>query len=195
MSDRAPSTQPFGLTRRALLQRASAWTLCAAGGVLVRGAQANDLRVGRTAPEARLATLDGRQLSTTGLLGHVVIVTFWATWCEPCREELPLLSRYAERHRDAALTVLGFSLDPPDQLPEVKKIAQTLSFPVGLLAHSSTSGYGRIWRVPVNFTIDRGGQLVMDGWKEKHPSWTAERLEQVVTPLLADKDEGGRRNP
>jgi hypothetical protein len=39
--------------------------------------------------------------------------------------------------------------------------------------------------LPVSFTIDRAGRLVVDGWKEKSPSWTAERLEQVVTPLLA----------
>jgi hypothetical protein len=84
--------------------------------------------------------------------------------------------------------VLGFSLDLPDTLPDVKRVAQMLSFPVGLLAYSSTSGYGRIWRLPVNFTIDRAGKLVVDGWKEKKPTWTAERLEQVVTPLLAERN-------
>jgi hypothetical protein len=83
--------------------------------------------------------------------------------------------------------VLGFSVDPPDKLSDVKKVAQTLSFPVGLLAYSSTTGYGRIWRLPVNFTIDRAGQLAVDGWREKNPTWTAERLEQVVTPLLAGR--------
>ena len=80
--------------------------------------------------------------------------------------------------------MLGFALDLPDKLPAVTKIAQTLSFPVGLLAHSSAPGYGRIWRLPVNFTIDRAGLLLVDGWKEKQPTWTAERLEEVVTPLL-----------
>ncbi len=45
-------------------------------------------------------------------------------------------------------------------------------------------GYGRIWRLPVSFTIDRAGRLVEDGWKEKVPSFTPERLEQLVTPLL-----------
>jgi hypothetical protein len=65
-----------------------------------------------------------------------------------------------------------------------RRVAQTLSFPVGLLANSSAPGYGRIWRLPVNFTIDRAGRLIDNGWKDKNPSWTAERLEQVVTPLL-----------
>jgi len=147
--------------------------------------QANDLVVGATAPPATLVALDGRRISTTELLGQVVILTFWATWCEPCREELPLLSRYADQHAEAGLRVLAFSLDPPDKLPEVQRIARTLSFPVGLLAYSSTPGYGRIWRLPVNFTIDRAGRLVVDGWKEKQRTWTLDRLEQVITPLLA----------
>jgi hypothetical protein len=80
--------------------------------------------------------------------------------------------------------VLGFSVDTPDKLPEVRRVARTLNFPIGLLADSSATGYGRIWRLPVNFTIDRAGRLIQDGWKEKNPSWTPERLEQVVTPLL-----------
>src|SRR5215470_145394 len=182
------------VSRREMLQGCA----CALGASLVLRSvptRANDLRIGATAPQATLVTLDGKRISTPQLLGRVVILTFWATWCEPCREELPLLSQYADRHRNAGLTVLGFSLDTPETLPDVKRVAQTLSLPVGLLANSSTSGYGRIWRLPVNFTIDRAGKLVVDGWKEKKPTWTAERLEQVVTPLLAERngrDEQGK---
>src|SRR5262249_40425881 len=154
----------------------------------VRPAEANDLRVGAPAPPATLVTLDGRRTSTTQLIGQVVIVTFWATWCEPCREELPLLSRYADQHADAGLQVLGFGLDPPDKLAQVQAVAQTLSFPVGLMANSSAPGYGRIWRLPVSFTINRAGLLVVDGWKEKQPVWTTQRLEEIVTPLLAARN-------
>ena len=173
-----------GLTRRAVLQRVCAWSLCAASEVLGRAAHAAELRVGESAPEATLVTLDGRRLSTTALKGQVVILTFWATWCVPCRDELPLLSKYATDHAGQGLTVLGFSLDTADQLAEVRKVAQALSFPVGLLERSSAPGYGRMWRLPVSFTIDRAGRLAENGWKEKQPTWTAERLEQVVTPLL-----------
>ena len=177
--------QPPQLTRRAVLQGVAAWSLNGAGALLSREAQANELRVGAQAPAATLVTLDGGRISTGQLLGKVVILTFWATWCEPCREELPLLSAYASRHREAGMRVLGFTLDTPDKLPEVRQIAEKLSFPVGFLELSSAPGYGRIWRLPVSFTIDRAGRLVVDGWKEKKPVWTAERLEQIVTPLLA----------
>lgn len=147
-------------------------------------ARANALRVGELAPPVTMTTLDGERIATADLLGRVVILTFWATWCSPCREELPLLSAYATRHAADGLTVLGLTLDPAEQLPQVQRIAHSLSFPVGLLAKASLPGYGRIWRIPVNFTIDRQGRLVDDGWKDKQPAWTTERLERVVTPML-----------
>lgn len=131
-----------------------------------------------------LLTLDERRLSTDDLLGRVVILTFWATWCAPCREELPLLSAHAERHAADGLEVLGFSLDSPDKLAEVRARASALSFPVGLLLRSDAAGYGRMWRIPVTFTIDAQGRLADDGWCDKTPSWTEERLERIVTPLL-----------
>jgi cytochrome c biogenesis protein CcmG/thiol:disulfide interchange protein DsbE len=168
--------------RRAVLQGLATLFVADLG---LRSARANDLHVGAPAPPASLVTLDGKKISTSDLTGHVVILTFWATWCSPCREELTLLSSYAERHAAKGLRVLGFSLDTPEKLPEVRQIAQTLQFPVGLLGNSSAPGYGRIWRLPVNFTIDRAGRLSDDGWKDKKPTWTAERLERVVTPLLA----------
>ena len=177
------SEQPAQPARRALLR--SALACCVAGAALTaRSARANDVHVGSPAPPATLVTLDGERISTADLAGQVVILTFWATWCEPCRVELPLLSDFAQRHAARGLRILGFGLDTPDQLAQVRKVAAGLSFPVGFLANSSAPGYGRIWRLPVNFVIDRAGRLVMDGWKEKSPSWTPERLEQVVTPLL-----------
>lgn len=152
---------------------------------MMRPALANDLIVGKTAPPITLNTLDGKQIDLRDLRGKVVILTFWATWCDPCREELPLLSRYAQEHAKQGLVVLGFSLDEPDQLDQVRAIANNLSFPVGLLGDPHVPGYGRIWHLPVSFTIDRNGRLVDDGWQDKQPAWTADRLEQVVTPLLA----------
>jgi cytochrome c biogenesis protein CcmG, thiol:disulfide interchange protein DsbE len=176
----------FSPARRTLLKGCAA-TAIVWQGLRAAPAQANELHVGSAAPVATLVTLHGERISTSDLSGNVVILTFWATWCAPCRDELPLLSRYAAQHAAEGLRVLAFSLDGADQMREVRQVAQSLGFPVGLLSNSSAPGYGRIWRLPVNFTIDRGGRLVNDGWKEKKPAWTAERLEQIVTPLLSSR--------
>jgi cytochrome c biogenesis protein CcmG, thiol:disulfide interchange protein DsbE len=170
--------------RRRLLQALAA---CAAGGIGVWPGlcRADGPRVGRPAPPLTLRTLDGQTLSTDSLRGKVVILSFWATWCGPCKEELPLLSDYAARHAAQGLQVLGFSLDDPADLAAVRKAAAGLSFPVGLLGGSYAGDYGRIWKLPANFTIDRGGVLVDNSWDADVPQWTAERLERVVTPLLS----------
>jgi len=167
-------------TRRLLLQ-----TLALLPSLTVLEARAGSLKIGDPAPAATLVTLDGRRISTDALRGQTVLLTFWATWCDPCREELPLLSRYAMDHAAQGLQVLGFCLDDEDSLSAVRAVADTLSFPVGLLAHAQVRGYGRMWRIPVSFVIDRDGLLRYDGWQAKHPAWTAASLEREVTPLLA----------
>jgi cytochrome c biogenesis protein CcmG, thiol:disulfide interchange protein DsbE len=170
-------------SRRAWLRRAAA--LCAAAAAWPLAARANDLKLGAPAPPLVLHALDGRQIATRDLRGRVVVATFWATWCDPCREELPLLSAYAARHARDGLVVLGFSLDGADALPEVRQVAATLSFPVGLLGNPWAGGYGRIWRIPVSFVIDREGILRYDGWQAKDPVWTQASLDAVVGPLLS----------
>ncbi|MFI4890916.1 MAG: peroxiredoxin family protein [Steroidobacterales bacterium] len=171
--------------RRALLRGAAALGLLAFDGLMAPPGRAAALRVGAPAPPATLETLDGARISTTDLLGRVVILTFWATWCGPCRQELPLLSSYAKQYSARGLTILGFSIDQPEDLPKVRKMAQAFEFPVGLLPDARLPGYGRIWHIPANFTIDRQGVLRDNGWDDKEATWTAERLERIVIPLLS----------
>jgi cytochrome c biogenesis protein CcmG, thiol:disulfide interchange protein DsbE len=175
---------PARSVRRALLRGIAALGLVGVDALFSPRTLANSLRVGAPAPPATLVTLAGQRIATQDLVGRVVILTFWATWCGPCRQELPLLSAYASQHAKDGLTVLGFSLDGPEDLHKVQAVAQSLRFPVGLLANASLPGYGRIWRIPVNFTIDREGRLIDNGWNDKQATWTAERLQSIVTPLL-----------
>src|SRR5579862_7147786 len=178
-AERSPNCQ-----RRALLRRAAGLGIATAGGLVAPWVLANELKVGKAAPPLVLQTLDGHSIATRDLLGQVVIATFWATWCEPCREELPLLSTYASSHAQQGLRVLGFSLDGPEALPKVRVVAATLSFPVGLLGNPYVGGYGRIWRIPVSFVIDRVGRLAQNGWDDDEQPLSKEQLQRVVDPLL-----------
>ena len=159
----------------------SAALLCAAALAHARG---NELVVGQPAPPLAMTTLDGAHFDTRELKGKVVFVTFWATWCSPCRAEMPALSHYAAEHAQQGFVVLALSLDTPEALQDVRDAAHDWSFPVGLLGDEHVPGYGRIWHLPVSFVIDRQGRLVVNGWKDKDPVWSAARLEREVTPLL-----------
>jgi len=175
---------PTSTERRTWLRGLLAASVAASATGWPQLARANSLELGKPAPPLVLRTLDGRSIATQDLHGQVVILTFWATWCDPCREELPLLSAYAARHASQGLQVLGFSLDGPENLAAVRQVATGLSFPVSLLGSAWAGDYGRMWRIPVSFTLDRAGRLAYNGWDDKQPSWTAESLERIVTPLL-----------
>jgi len=172
------------IRRRSLLLGALGLGMSAFGAPLPAQANAASLVLGKPAPPLVLHTLDGPDIATADLIGKIVIVTFWASYCDPCLEELPLLSAYAKMHAKAGLQVLGFCIDPPDNIDAVRSIARELSFPVGLMGTPYAGGYGRIWRMPVSFVISRTGLLVDNGWNDENPIWTSERLHRVVDPLL-----------
>src|SRR5215468_12053073 len=115
---RSDATRSADRGRRAFLTGLATCLACEA---LPLPVWAGGLRVGAPAPAATLVTLDGERISTTELHGQVVILTFWATWCSPCRDELPLLSDYLATHADAGLRILGFSLDTREELAEVRR--------------------------------------------------------------------------
>jgi peroxiredoxin len=174
--------------RRAVLRGILGLGIALASGLLAPRARASALKLGQLAPSLVLHTLDGQTIATRDLLGQVVIATFWATWCDPCRDELPLLSAYATKHAPQGLRVLGFSLDGPENLSKVREVAAGLNFPVGLLGSAWAGDYGRIWHLPVSFVIDRAGRLADNGWDDAQPVWTKERLQRVVDPLLLPTD-------
>lgn len=101
-----------------------------------------------------------------------------------------MLSAYAANHAKSGLRVLGFCLNGPEDLPAVRSVAATLSFPVGILGSDRVEGYGRIWKLPVSFTIDRSGRLADNSWDDEQPAWTEARLERVIAPLLAPDIKG-----
>jgi cytochrome c biogenesis protein CcmG/thiol:disulfide interchange protein DsbE len=172
------------LPRRNFLLGALGLGIVASGGLFAPSAKATDLKLGQPAPPLVLHTLDGKSIATRDLLGQVVIATFWATWCEPCLIELPLLSDYSSRHAQEGLQVLGFSLDNQENLAQVRQMAAKLHFPVGLLGSAWAGDYGRIWHCPVSFVIDRNGRLADNGWDDSQPTWTNDRLHRIVDPLL-----------
>jgi cytochrome c biogenesis protein CcmG/thiol:disulfide interchange protein DsbE len=146
-------------------------------------AQAHATEIGKPAPPIEARLLDGMQFSLASAVGKVVIVNFWATWCVPCRAEMPALEDYYQKHRAEGVQLLAISMDSPGDEAKVREVMRAFSFPAALARDSNFKAYGRIWRIPLTFVIDRRGILRKDGWYGD-PGIDVPLLELTVTPLL-----------
>lgn len=143
-----------------------------------------DLVLGKPIPVIEAKLLDGSGAIRVGPdTGKVSIINFWATWCAPCRAETPAIQTYYDRHKSQGLQVLAISMDNPRDLDEVRKLAQSFTFPIALKGDADFKGLGRIWCMPSTFVIDRNGLLKRNG-HEGEASVDLEALESLVTPLL-----------
>jgi thiol-disulfide isomerase/thioredoxin len=140
-------------------------------------------QVGAAAPLFTATLMDGGRFSTADS-GGVVLINFWATWCEPCRKEMPALDAYYRKHREQGLKMVAVSMDDPADAAKVRQVMRAYAFPAAMVADVQAKGYGRIWHIPMTFVIDRNGVLRKDDWSEPNGLDEA-TLERVVTPLLA----------
>jgi thiol-disulfide isomerase/thioredoxin len=146
---------------------------------------ATDVLLGAPAPEVQTKLLNGTDsFQLSARRGKVVIINFWATWCAPCKAEMPAIQAYFDKHKDDGLEILAISMDDNRDLVEVKKVAQQYSFLMAMKSESNFKGLGRIWRMPTTFVVDRDGILRKNGHVGEAEITLAE-LEALVTPLLA----------
>jgi peroxiredoxin len=137
----------------------------------------------KDAPDFQVRTPDGSTLRLSDFKGKVVFLNFWATWCEPCREEMPSMERLHQAYKDRGLVVLAISLDLQGASvvkPFVKRFA--LTFPIGLDPKMAVRETYGVWAVPSTFLIDRKGKRVLfaNGARE----WDSKAAHAVLESLL-----------
>ena len=144
-----------------------------------------ELQIGQVSPNIEGTLVDGKSFSLDTHKGRVVLVNFWASWCEPCREEMPIIEAYLKKNKSNGFEVLAITMDKPSDLEKAKYIMQNYSFLLAQKNQINYSGYGRIWRIPSTFIIDRQGILRKNGMTGD-PKVDAKLLEEVVNPLLSN---------
>jgi cytochrome c biogenesis protein CcmG/thiol:disulfide interchange protein DsbE len=112
------------------------------------------------APDFKLAGLDGKPVALADSKGKVVLVNFWATWCGPCRAEIPDLVELQKKYKDR-LQILGLAVDDED-LGAIKKFAARfgVNYPVALATNEIRLQYGGIPALPTSFVLDSEGRVV-----------------------------------
>jgi thiol-disulfide isomerase/thioredoxin len=127
--------------------------------------------------------LDGRVLSTAEFRGKVVILNFWATWCPPCREEIPEMIALADRYKDR-LQIIGISEDDDATPEEVRDFARNekINYPIVMGSAGISAEYGGVPALPTSFLVNTDGRVVA-----KHVGlFPAEVYDREIRALLGE---------
>ena len=147
---------------------------------------------GQLAPEFDLKNLDGQSVRLSDYHGKVVLLNFWATWCAPCKEEMPWFADLQQRYGPQGLQVIGVAMDDSD-----KKVIDTfakkmgVNYPVLLGKESVATAYGDVQFLPDTFYIGRDGKIL------RHVQGLIDRksIEQEVKSALAASGSTARNTP
>lgn len=132
------------------------------------------------APDFTLPQLDGHDLRLSSYRGKVVLLDFWATWCDPCREEIPHLIELQKKYADTGLQIIGVSMD--DSADPVRPFYQEfhMNYPVVMGTAKTGAMFGGVLGLPITFLIGRDGKT-----RAKHIGATsASVLEKEIQSLL-----------
>lgn len=134
------------------------------------------------APDFTLKRLDGTNLRLQELRGQVVLVNFWASWCGPCLQEMPLLDRMHQRYRDAGFAVLGVNVEGEEK-PAREVAGETgVTFPVLIDAGQKVSERYALEAMPSSVVIDRDGvvRYVHRGYKPGDETRYLEVIKRLI---------------
>jgi peroxiredoxin len=151
-----------------------------------------ELREGQRGPAFTLRALDGRATALAELTrDRLVVLNFWATWCEPCTAEMPTLQALWTRHHERGLTVAGISVDrgAPPLLLDRYVTSLKLTFPILLDPEMKTAGAWRVAGLPSTFVIRPGGEVV--GFAVGPRDWDSVEMRTLLEPMLPGHHGGG----
>lgn len=108
-----------------------------------------------------------------------MLVNYWATWCAPCKKEMPTLNSFYQRYHEQGLEIIGISADHPKDFAKMRKISSALAYPTSTLNSISQDGFGAPEGFPLTYVIDRDGVV-----RDKFIDVREQLLHDAVLPLL-----------
>ena len=111
------------------------------------------------APDFSITDLDGQAVALRSYRGKVVLLNFWATWCEPCRKEIPRFLEFQKQYGPQGFQVLGVSLDDNDKPVRRFRDEFKITYPVVMGNAKLAESYGGVLGLPISFLIDQDGRI------------------------------------
>ncbi|MDZ4306698.1 TlpA disulfide reductase family protein [Allopontixanthobacter sp.] len=136
--------------------------------------------VDKPAPNFTVRMFDGSKKVLADYRGHVLVINYWATWCAPCKAEMPMMSQFHRLHKDKGFEIIGVVTQDSVPKSKLKSVVAALSYP---LASSLKGDYGLIRNaVPTTYIIDRKGRVryVRAG------SFDLSDYNELILPLLGE---------
>ena len=167
------------------------WVLSWAAALLALAApviRAAPPAIGQPAPALVVPQLDGHEFDLAKLRGKVVLVNVWATWCSPCRVEMPTLDAFYHRYHARGLDLLGLSIDEAPDAAQVRQVMRQFSYPGALASAARVNGFGQPIAVPVTYVIDAQGVIRAQLQAEGPSGVSKAALAQAVLPLLEQRN-------
>jgi len=139
---------------------------------------AGNIADGASAPSFQLASMNGKPLALGELKGQVVLINFWASWCGPCRQEMPILEQLYRSYQAAGFTLLGVNVEPKEGDAQKFLKGTPVSFPILFDPDSKVSKLYEVSGMPSTIIVDRKGTVryVHHGYK---PGDESQYLDQI----------------
>jgi thiol-disulfide isomerase/thioredoxin len=126
----------------------------------IPGAKLSDLREGGEAPDFELTTLDGKTIKLSDYRGKKVILNFWATWCPPCKAEMPHMQNFYEENKDKGVEILAVNLTNMDKgIDDIQTFVKdySLTFPIPLDEEGVAGTTYQAFTIPTSYILDEKG--------------------------------------
>ncbi len=150
--------------------------------LLVMCTQVKALELGQIAPDFTLKNLQGTNLNLTEQRGKIIIINFWASWCGPCRQEMPVLQDLHDKYTDLGVSVWGVNVEQENQAGRDFLEGLGLTFPIFFDATNNISASYQVAAMPTTVIIDRDGRVrsVFKGYKAGYEKKYAKAIKKLI---------------
>lgn len=150
--------------------------------LLLATTQVSAVEIGKPAPDFTLKSMAGKNLSLNEQRGKIIVINFWASWCGPCRKEMPVLETFYGKYQDLGVSVWGVNVEQESQAGRDFLADLTLTFPIFFDETNTISATYQVEAMPTTVIVDRDGlvRYSFKGYKPGYEKKYAKAIKKLI---------------